>query len=141
MSGGRPRKKGNPHCWPLPQKLAPPRSLPCRAGHLACHPPCLSCFPPPASFQGNTQHPSSCLPSPPQGLLWLHMRIRTHCPPGEPPRWALGFPIQVPSSPSHLSLPPTPLDGTELSRIFRGSWTSTSHFLQAHVNHYPASSP
>lgn len=62
--------------------------------------------------------------------------------PGDPPHWALGFLIQV----SLLSFPPVSTAYTtgwhrKLSRVFGGSWTSTSHFTQAHVNHYPASSP
>lgn len=76
------------------------------------------------------------------GSPWLHMRTRTHCPPGDPPHWALGFLIQG----SLLSFPPVSTAYAirwhrELSRVFEGSWTSTSHFIQAHVNHYPASSP
>lgn len=124
-------------CWPLPQRLAPPAAPPCRAGHLACHPPCLSCLPPPASFQGNPQDPRSCLPSPSPGASilpkgggspWLHMTTRTHYPPGDPPPLGPGIPHSgFPSSPSHLSLAPTPSDGTE----------SFLESLEAHEHPHP----
>ena len=61
------------------------------------------------------------------GSPWLHMTTRTHCPPGDPPHWALGFLIQG----ALLSFPPVSSAYTigwhrELSRVFGGSWTSTS---------------
>lgn len=129
---------------------ASPSPLPAhRAGHLACHPRCCSHFPPPASVQHDTQDPSSCLLS--RGFYSSKRRWGSAAAldkgkdllsPGDPHHWAPGCVIRG----SLLSFPPVSTAYTigwhrELSRLFRGSRISTPHFMRAHGNHCPASTP